>query len=76
MLIFSLFSYTPSALIEENSMGTVPFALRFLKLALFVNVVYTLVSLALAFTILPQAAGMPLMGLWPIIFTDMVIQCY
>jgi len=72
-LIFSLMSYVPSAIIEENSMGTVPFAIRFFKLTLFINLFYSVLCLVIGLTLIPGLLSMPAMGLWPIIFCDMVI---
>merc|ERR1712086_117174 len=63
-------------MIEENAMGTVPFAIRFLKLTIFINVLFSAVSLLLGFLVFPSLLGSPSMGLWPVIFCDMVIQCY
>jgi len=71
--LFTLFSYIPSAMIEENSMGTVPFAIRFFKLTLFINVLFCALSIGLGFLILPSLMMSPSMGLWPVIFCDMVI---
>lgn len=74
--LFTIFSYTPSAMVEENAMGTVPFAIRFFKLTLFINIVYSAVSIGLGLLVLPAIMRQPSMGLWPVIFCDMVIQCY
>jgi len=63
-------------MVEENAMGTVPFAIRFFKLTLFINVVYSVVAIALGLLVLPGVMRQPSMGLWPVIFCDMVIQCY
>jgi len=75
-LCFSLFSYIPSGMLEENTMGTVPFAIRFFKLSLVINVVYSLFCLLVGLTVAPTLLMMPCVSLWPIIFCDMVIQCY
>ena len=71
--LFTLFSYIPSAMVEENAMGTVPFAIRFFKLTLFINVVYTVFAIAVGLLLLPGIMRQPSMGLWPVIFCDMVI---
>ena len=76
-LLFSLLSYIPSAVMEENNMGTVPFAIRFFKLSLFINVVFC--SLAVFPYLIFGFKGLlmePAMGLWPILMCDLVIQCY
>lgn len=55
-------------------MGTVPFALRFFVLSTFINLFYGLIGLAigqLSRSVLMQ----PTMGLWPILFCDLVLQC-
>lgn len=75
MLLFSLLSYIPSAIYEEKDMGTVPFTLRFFKLSLIINVLFVLISFMVAF-IAPSFIATPCMGLWPILFCDLVIQCY
>lgn len=75
-LLFSLISYVPSAMYEEEEMGTVPFTIRFFKLSLFINVVFCALAFLAGFTIWPAAMISPCMGLWPILFCDLVIQCY
>jgi membrane associated rhomboid family serine protease len=75
-LLFSVISYIPSAMQEENNMGTVPFALRFFKLSLFINVLFCLVSILIGFAAFPSLLKTPAMGLWPILMCDLVIQCY
>lgn len=57
-------------------MGTVAFSLRFFKLSIFVNIIFSLVSILIGFTIYPMAMATPGMGLWPILMCDLVIQCY
>ena len=52
-LIFSLLSYMPAAIIEENNMGTVPFAIRFFKLTAFINFLFCLFAIAIGMTIMP-----------------------
>lgn len=54
-------------------MGTVPFALRFFKLSLFINVMFCAVAFAVGLTVWPKAVVSPCMGLWPILFCDLVI---
>jgi len=75
-LLFSLISYVPSAVYEEGDMGTVPFTLRFFKLSVFINVMFCALAFVVGFTIMPAAVRSPCMGLWPILFCDLVIQCY
>jgi len=55
--VFSIMSFVPSATIEENNMGTVPFAIRFLKLSTFINLVHSAISLVVGFTIYPPVLG-------------------
>ena len=58
-------------------MGTVPMAIRFFKLSIFINFLYTAVALALGLGVGYQRILMePAMGLWPVIMCDIVIQCY
>lgn len=75
-LLFSVISYIPSAMQEENNMGTVAFAIRFFKLSLFINLIFSLVSILLAFALSGSLLSTPAMGLWPILMCDLVIQCY
>lgn len=58
-------------------MGTVPFAIRFFKLGLCINSLFSL--LAILFYLITGSGMMvnePAMGLWPILMCDIVIQCY
>jgi uncharacterized membrane protein len=48
-LLFSVISYVPSAMQEEANMGTVAFTIRFFKLSLFINILFALVSILIAF---------------------------
>ena len=48
-LLFSVISYVPSAMQEENNMGTIAFTIRFFKLNLFINIIFSLVSILLGF---------------------------
>ena len=50
MLLFSLISYIPSAMIEENSMGTVPMTIRFAKLSIFINILFSAVCILIGLT--------------------------
>jgi hypothetical protein len=50
-------SFVPSATIEENNMGTVPFAIRFLKLSTFINAIHSAIALVLGLTIFPPVLG-------------------
>jgi hypothetical protein len=61
---------------EEEGMGTVAFAVRFFKLSLFINMIFSSVSILIAFIGFPSLLATPAMGLWPILMCDMVIQCY
>jgi membrane associated rhomboid family serine protease len=73
MLLFSLLSYIPSAIYEEKEMGTVPFTLRFFKLSLVINILFCSISIPVAMFIAPSFIKTPEMGLWPILFCDLVI---
>jgi len=75
-LLFSVISYVPSAMREEDGMGTVAFAVRFFKLSLFINVIFSTLSILLALIGFPSLLMTPAMGLWPILMCDLVIQCY
>lgn len=75
-LLFSIISYVPSAIQEENQMGTVAFTVRFFKLSLFVNLIFSLFGIFLGMTVSQMILITPCMGLWPILMCDLVIQCY
>jgi hypothetical protein len=74
--LFSVISYVPSAIQEENQMGTVAFTIRFFKLSIFVNILFCVVSILIALIGFPMVLAIPGMGLWPILMCDLVIQCY
>ena len=57
-------------------MGTVAFTVRFFKLSLFINFIFSMLSILIAFAGVPSLLMMPAMGLWPILMCDLVIQCY
>lgn len=75
-LLFSVISYVPSAVMEENEMGTVPFAIRFFKLTMFIDVLFSIIAIGVGMTFWPRMINTPCMGLWPILMCDIVIQCY
>ena len=72
-LLFSLLSYMPTAVMEERSIGTVPFAVRFLKLSIFINGLFVVISLVLGYLAFPSLLMTPSMGLWPVLMCDIVI---
>lgn len=61
---------------EENSIGTVPFTLKFWKLQIFINIVFALIGTIIGYVAFPRLLMEPAMGLWPILMCDLVIQCY
>jgi len=61
---------------EEKAMGTVPFTLRFWKLALFINVIYSVLGILGGLAGAKFLLADQYMGLWPILMCDIVIQCY
>lgn len=73
-LLFSLISYVPQAVMDEQQLGTVPFALRFFVLSTFINVFYGVFGVALG-QLSKGILMQPTMGLWPILFCDLVLQC-
>ena len=60
---------------EERQLGTTHFALRFGVLATFINTLFSVVGLLIGNTLAPSVMMEPAMGLWPILFCEMVIQC-
>jgi uncharacterized membrane protein len=78
-LFFALLSFIPRSIEQETEKGTVPFAIRFVKFSIFINVV--ICALAFIGELLPFL-GMeglmysPAAGLWPLYMMDLVIKCY
>jgi hypothetical protein len=73
-LAFSLLSFIPTAITQEKGEGTVKMTLRFMITALVINTLVVLIAFALSF-VYPIFLKMPSIGLWPIIFCDIVIVC-
>ena len=74
--LFVALSYLPQAYADEMERGTVAFALRFWKANFLINFLYCV----LAWLFYAVGYEAPLsqiqMGLWPIMFFDMVTMCY
>jgi predicted Co/Zn/Cd cation transporter (cation efflux family) len=45
-------SYVPSAMMDENEQGTVRFALRFLKMNLFITVLFSAIGITVGLLLL------------------------
>jgi len=67
-LLFAVLSYLPTAMEVERKIGTVPMIWRFWTLGLISNLLFITVC---GITGIQQIG----MGLWPLLFVDLVIQC-
>jgi membrane associated rhomboid family serine protease len=74
-LIFSLLSYIPTAIAQERSEGTVKQAVRFLTTSVVIQILFTLACFVLAMTLSAGFMTSMSIGLWPILFCDIVIEC-
>lgn len=74
-LLFSLLSYVPTAIAQERSEGTVKQACRFLITSVFIQILFTLACFLLSMTVSPTFMKSMSIGLWPILFCDIVIEC-
>jgi hypothetical protein len=64
-------------MVEENNSGTVAVSMRFFRLGLFINFVFSLLGIIpyLVFGFQGLLSEMS-NGLWPILMCNIVIQCY
>ena len=74
-LIFSLMSYMPTAVTQEKLDGTVKSCIRFFMIAFAIETLFVLSSFILAILISPDFMLENSIGLWPILFCDIVIEC-
>jgi hypothetical protein len=74
MLLFSLMSYMPTAMNQEKVEGTVKFAFRFFVIAIVIEGLFDVLAFGLSFYI-PSIIKEVSVGLWPILFCDIVIEC-
>jgi hypothetical protein len=68
MLLFALISYIPTAIQIEQKIGTVRMIYRFFSLGILSELVFTLICIGFGI----KQIGL---GLWPLLFVDLVIQC-
>lgn len=68
MVLFTLLSWMPTACRIEKQEGTVKFAARTIFLGTIINLLFCMVC---ALAGIQQMS----MGLWPLVFTDMVVEC-
>jgi len=68
MLLFALISYVPTAIQIEQKIGTVRMIYRFFTLGLLTELLFTVVCVGFGL----RQIGI---GLWPLLFVDLVIQC-
>ena len=74
--LFSMLSYIPSATLEESKIGTVHFAIRFWRLSIFINLMYSLFAIFVYLVFgYPGIVVAHSMGLWPLLFCDLAIEC-
>ena len=74
-LIFSLVSYIPQACMEERQLGTTHYVLRFFLLTTFINLLFSVSAVGIGYSMAPSVMFEPSMGLWPILFCELVISC-
>ncbi len=74
MLLFSLMSYMPTAMTQEKVEGTVKFAFRFFVIAIVIGLLFNALAYAISFY-MPSIMKEVSIGLWPILFCDIVIEC-
>ena len=67
-LLFAMMSHLPHAANAEREIGTVRYFCRFQMLGFFTLALYCLVGAVVGL-------DMPVMGLWPMLFVDLVIEC-
>jgi len=72
-LLFSVISYVPSSIVEENQIGTVPFTIRFFKNSFVINSMFCTIGIFLHLVGIDAAYYEPCLGLWPILICDIVI---
>lgn len=74
-LVFSLLSYVPTAISQEQGEGTVKMACKFLTTAALIQTLFCLTCWLLS---LAMGSGLMMLvsvGLWPVLFCDIVIEC-
>ena len=78
-LLFSLFSYLPTACRTERRLGTVRYISFFVHTNFAIGILFVgLMKFLSSITVLPLFSGLmslPCTGLWPIIFVEMVLRC-
>ena len=67
-LLFSVLSYIPSAIQIEREIGTVRMVHRFLTFGVLINTIFTAI-------VVPLGLSQMSIGLWPLLFADIVCQC-
>ena len=73
-LLFSLLSYLPTAMRQEKLDGTVKQSIRFFSTALIIETLFVLMCFVLSFIYASMLMSKSI-GLWPILFSDIVIEC-
>jgi membrane associated rhomboid family serine protease len=74
-LLFSLLSYVPTAINQEKIDGTVKHAFKFLATSVIIQSLFVLACFTLSVTVNPRFMTTMSVGLWPILFCDIVIEC-
>lgn len=75
-LLFSLLSYIPLAMTREKMDGTVKQTYRFFINSTLIGVLFVLVTFVLSIGISQTFLLKPSIGLWPVLFCEMVVECY
>ena len=74
-LLFSLMSYLPTAMQYEKVEGTVKQTHRFFINAILIEIIFVIACYLVSKTLNPMYVLMPSIGLWPILFCDITIEC-
>jgi hypothetical protein len=72
-LLFSLLSFIPQGMGEEDQLGTVLYTIRFFKLSIFINTLFSLIGIIFGLIAFPRLLAEPGMGLWPMMMCCLVI---
>lgn len=70
-----MLSYVPTAIGQERSEGTVRQAVRFLTTSVVIQILFTLACFLLSMVVNAGFMKSMSIGLWPILFCDIVIEC-
>ena len=73
MLLFSIMSYIPTAMTMEKEEGTVKMATHFFAQSLVIQILFCVITLILSLVWSESFLQQMSIGLWPILFADIVV---